>query len=464
MNQPRALYLLNFVSMWECFSYYGMRALLVLYMIHELKYADADAFAIYALYTALVEFGGVLGGAIADRLLGLRRSILLGGGTIAVGHICMSIPGNEFPFYLGLGLIIAGTCLFRTNASAFLGAFYQTNDPRTSAGYTLFYTGINVGGFLAAICCGYIGEMYGWHAGFGLAALGMMAGNAAMILGGGLLEGKGKAPIEKKSLNFIAIVGMCLLAPTCALLLYNYQFALPLLPGGAILIVVYALFKVKQCSLENKEKLKQLALYIVFLVLFYSCEEQLGSTLVLFIERHVDRETAFGLIPASSFVSLNPFTILITGPLLSPLLAKVPLGGMQKIALSFIFLGCAFCIMLLGCLLAPQTGVVAIGYAVFGIVFISLGEIFIGPTVFTAAAEAATPQLRGLTMGLVTLGFSLANLCSGYLSQMMFIANEFNSQLVYANGFSWIAGSACLLGISLLFIRKRELLIKIRTE
>lgn len=456
MNHPKALYLLNFISMWECFSYYGMRAILVLFMIHELGYKDKDAFALYALYTTLVEFGGVLGGAAADRLLGLKRSILLGGVTIALGHICMAIPGHEIPFFGGLGLIIAGTSLFRVNATAFFGAFYEENDPRRSAGYTLFYTGINVGGFLASICCGYVGETYGWHSGFSLAALGMLAGNLAMILGSNMLKGKGEAPVEKKNLNLIGIGIISALAPICALMIYYNKLILPLLPSGALLIIAYALIKIRNCSIMEKIKLKRLGVYIALLILFFACEEQLGSTLVLFIERHVDRETALGLIPASSFVTFNPLTILIAGSLLSPLLAKVPISGMRKVALSFLLLGTAFCILLAGCLIAKDNNMVAASFAIASIVLISLGEIFIGPTVFTAASEATSEQYRGLTMGLVVLGFSLANLCSGCLSQMMTVVEGSHSLTIYADGFSYIAALALLIGLSLIFIPKKE--------
>jgi proton-dependent oligopeptide transporter, POT family len=456
MKQPRALYLLNFVSMWECFSYYGMRALLVLYMVHELEFSDGEAFALYALYTTLVEFGGVLGGVVADRVLGLRRSIFLGGITIALGHTCMALPGNTLPFYLGLGFIIAGTSLFRSNAAAFLGAFYQESDPRRESGYTLYYTFINIGGFLASLCCGFVGEVYGWHAGFGLAAIGMTAGNVAMLCGGKIFEDEGKAPNEQKRLNLIGVAGLSLLVPSAALALYYYHIFLMVLPVLAIGCIFYACLTVQGCSLEVKRGMKQLGVYIFLMVLFYACEEQLGSTLMLFIERHVDREMAFGILPVAVFVTFNPMTILVAGPLLSPFLRKIPLSGMYKIGLSFVLLGLAYGVLCFGCNQVGLEGTIPVSYAIFCIVATALGEIFIGPTVFAAASEAAPAELRGLTMGMVTLGFSLANLCSGYLSQIMTIEGSVESLSVYASGFTWIAAVALLVGVILTTVRKRE--------
>jgi POT family proton-dependent oligopeptide transporter len=455
MKQPKALYLLNFVSMWECFSYYGMRALLVLYMVHELQFSDGEAFGLYALYTTLVEFGGILGGAVADRLLGLRRSILLGGITIALGHACMALPGTSLPFFVGLGLIIAGTSLFRSNAAAFLGAFYDQNDPRREAGYTLYYTFINIGGFLASLCCGFVGEVYGWHAGFGLAAIGMTAGNIAMLCGGTYFEGRGKAPNEQRQLNLMGVFGLSVLAPVSALALYYYAFFLQFLPLFALAGIVYVCVKIQGCSIEVKNRMKQLGVYIFLLVLFYACEEQLGSTLMLFIERHVDREVAFGLLPVTAFVTFNPMTILIAGPLLSPFLRKTALSGLYKIGLSFILLGIAFGILGIGCLQAGLEGTIPVSYAIFCIVATALGEILIGPTVFAAAAEAAPMELRGLTMGLVTLGFSLANLFSGYLSQMMAVEDVVGSLSIYTNGFAFIAVSGMAIGGILTYFRNR---------
>jgi POT family proton-dependent oligopeptide transporter len=354
-KQPKALYLLNFVSMWECFSFYGMRALLVLYMVHALKFSDEYALFIYALYITLVELGGVVGGYVADRYLGLKAAIVLGGITIACGHIALSMS-----FFVGLGLIVLGTSFFRSNVAALVGHFYEKDDPRLARGYTLYYTGINVGGFLATIACTVVAEVYGWHAGLSLAAFGMLLGLIVLFFGRSVLIHT--APSEKMRVGKV-------------------------------------------------QGIKRLGLYLLFLVLFYMCEEQLGSSLVLFGERHVDRTTLFGTIPAASLITFNPLTILLVGPFVS----KIPLKEMTKIALSFLLLAASFLILYL----ATYWEQVPLFYAVCSIVLLSCGELLLGPTVLAAVADAVPKSCSGVAMGMVALGYSLANAASGFLSQVM---------------------------------------------
>ena len=226
-KNPKSLYLLNFVSMWECFSFYGMRMLLVLFLVHEFQYGDEEAFSLYALYAIFVELGGVLGGVVADRYLGLKHSIIIGGVTIALGHICMALMHFEAFFFLGLGLIIVGTALFRSNVAALVGECYKKEDARKESGYTVYYAGINVGGFLATIFCGIVAESCGWHAGFGLAAFGMIFANIALLVYGKHL------PISKQPIQAIdrkILCGLIVLAPICAMILYYHKVGFVVIP------------------------------------------------------------------------------------------------------------------------------------------------------------------------------------------------------------------------------------------
>jgi proton-dependent oligopeptide transporter, POT family len=413
--QPRALYLLNFVSMWECFSYYGMRALLVLYMVQELDFTDSQAFTIYTVYITSLEFGGIFGGLIADRFLGLKKTIEMGGWIIVLGHASLALSGSQTAFFMALAIIVIGTSLFRTNVSALLGKFYEQDDQRRDAGYTLYYAGINVGGFLAAIVCGFAGEWYGWHAGFGLAAAGMLFGCLAFRIGKNTLKYKEE---RNQRENF---------------------------PVSQMFRLIW-----------HSKGLKLLSIYIIFLVLFYGCEEQLGSTLVLFAERHIDRKTIFGMIPAASLITVNPLTILVVGPFFYRLMQKVPLNGMSKIAISFAFLGSAFFLLTLGCVTAPQGNQIPVIYAIGSIFLIGIGELFIGPTVFAEASKAAPRGLSGVVMGLVTLGFSFANMASGFLSQLMAVSDETMSLPIYSRGFSIIGLSALFLTLFILKINQQR--------
>ncbi len=383
-KQPKALYVLNFVSMWECFSYYGMRALLVLYMVQALGFSDSKALACYALYTTLIELGGIFGGIAADRYLGLRRAIWIGGVTIALGHIVLAMNG----FFAGLALIVAGTSLFRSNVPALLGHFYAENDPRRDAGYTLYYTGMNIGGFLATILCAVVAEVWGWHAGFGLAALGMFLGLLLLFFGRHHID----VPIQTTD-SFRGITSA----------------------------------------------VKKLWFFVLLLVLFYACEEQLGSSLVIFSERHVDRATLFGTLPSGSLITFNPLTILLVGPFV----ARLSLSPRTKFALSFLFLAAAFSTLYGACFMQS----VPLSVAVISVVLISLGELFLAPTVYAAVSRAADRSQTGACMGVVAVGFSLANLASGACSQMM------AEGVGFMNGFLAI-GIGAFAFATLLFMRR----------
>jgi len=444
-TQPKELYILNFVSMWECFSYYGMRVLLVLFMIHEFNLTDSEAFSLYAVYTTLVELGGVFGGIIADRFLGLKRTILFGGWTIVCGHLSLIIPESQLCFYLGLGLIITGTGLFRSNIPALIGRFYEENDPRRDAGYTLYYTGINLGGFLAALLCGIVGEIYGWHAGFGLAAFGMILGMLVfgVCLKKQLNRDETLNPVTFKPspiANICLFLGIVIAAPLAGLAVYSQAFIAPLFPVVIMAAIYYVCKQAKNCTQFEKKGLITIGASILFLIIFYGYEEQIGSTLILFAERHIDRETLFGVVPSSSLVTFNPLTILILGPLLARLLEKITLSISLKIAMSFVFLSGAFALLYGGSFGLPEDGMLSIAYLIGSIFLISLGELFIGPTVYAVASQNSPKALQGLVMGMITLGYSLSNLFSGFLSQMMAITEEtanlsISSLSVYRDGF-----------------------------
>ena len=180
-GHPTGLYTLFFAEMWERFSYYGMRALLLLYMLKGfLGYGDKDANAVYGAYTALVYMTPFFGGMIADKLLGARASVIIGGLLMAAGHLLMTLE-QDLPFFTALGLLIAGNGFFKPNISTIVGSLYPEGSPKRDGGFTIFYIGINLGAAMAPLLCGYVGETYGWHYGFGLATIGMLLGVAIFV-------------------------------------------------------------------------------------------------------------------------------------------------------------------------------------------------------------------------------------------------------------------------------------------
>lgn len=418
MKQPRALYLLCFISMWEYFSYYGMRVLLVLFLIHQLRYNDASAVTLFALYTSLVEMSGIVGGKLADSWLGLKKSIIAGGWLIAFGHLCMAIPGSDYAFFTGLGGIVVGTGLLRTNAAMLLGLHYEENDLRRESGYTLYYTGLNIGSFLAILLCGYVGETYGWHAGFSLAAFGMLAGCLALFFYQQILSDKGAPQKSEKAYWNLLRWGALALAPFVAGgALYQYAWTILIAPWLAALGFGYIFFQMGRWSAKEKRNGLWLVFYVFCLVIFYSLEEQLGSSLLLFSDRYVDRETWLGTVPASSLIIMNPLMILFAGPLLSRLWSHFRLDNLCMIGVSFLLMGIAFSLLSLGSSGASTGRDVSLMICLSSFLCIGLAELFIAPVIFAYASEVAPVQSQGVVMGMVATGYATANLLSGWISK-----------------------------------------------
>ncbi|MCH5596798.1 peptide MFS transporter [Niabella ginsengisoli] len=193
MRQPRQLYLLFFAEMWERFSFYGMKALLIAYMVTELKFDEPKSYGILGAYSALVYTVPMLGGMLADRFLGYRRAVIYGGLLMTIGHLVLALP-QEWSFFSGMAFIICGNGFFKPNISSLVGTLYEANDPRRDSGFSLFYMGINIGAALGGLLCGYVGQKINWHYGFGLAGIFMLLGLVVFIFGQKSLEHRGLPP------------------------------------------------------------------------------------------------------------------------------------------------------------------------------------------------------------------------------------------------------------------------------
>ncbi|HEX5472112.1 MAG TPA: oligopeptide:H+ symporter [Lacipirellulaceae bacterium] len=348
-GHPAGLFTLFFAEMWERFSYYGMRALLVFYMTEAfLGYSDNRAYAVYGAYTALVYANGFIGGLFADRLLGRRRSAVLGGLLMAAGHLMMTWT-NTTAFYVALSLLITGNGFFKPNVTSILGSLYPSGSPRRDGGYTIYYMGVNLGAALAPLVCGYIGQTYAWHYGFGLATIGMLVGLAVFVapvrltqililatalgtavsmlflqnnayqlvinvfvglallaagvvafvaLGrGGLPENAGRPPepelLHRRfgpfRLDVLIYAGILLLVPVFALLTYYGHLASWILLGFGVLAVGYVLVEAFRGSKIERERLFVVLILTLFSMLFWAFFEQAGSSMANFINRNVDR-------------------------------------------------------------------------------------------------------------------------------------------------------------------------------
>jgi POT family proton-dependent oligopeptide transporter len=465
---PNFLKLLFFVEMWERFSYYGMRALLVLFLTSKLGFTDANAYAIYSLFAAIGYAGPVLGGIIADKIMGFCNMILIGGIIMAIGSIILTMSGI-YPdlIYTGLGFVAVGTGFFKGNITNLLGASYKVDDENKSRGFTLFYVGINLGSFLASISCGYVANLYGWNYGFGLSAIGMIIGLTTFTKFQSLLNGNGAQPsgiLEGKKtllgLNPFSIVflGAIALSLIASQMLMNSAFFANII--GIISIIVFGGFayKVSQYTKDHRENLIALSIMIFFLMCFFGLEMQLGSLINLFTERNVVKEV-FGIhIPASISQAINPLSIIVIGFIMGNYIKVSKKYSALVFFIGLIFSAICFFILYLGCINAGADGKVAYSYLLAAIFAMSAGEIFISPLVFSKATSLAPKDAKGLVMGILLLSLTFSNLAGILISKFMSvptnnsgIVDSLESLAIYRDGFLNIAFFNIFIAISFLF-------------
>jgi len=454
IRQPKQLFLLASVEMWKSFSHYGNRSLLMLYMIKSLNFSDSYAYGVYAIYGGLVELGGVLGGLVADRLFGLKRTILLGAALIALGHLSFSFENSLF---LALGLIVLGSNLFSTNIFSLLGLYYEKNDPRREEGFTLFYMGLNFGGFLAAILCGIIAEKFGWHWGFGLAAFGMLIANVILFTSWKSLKGKGDLPkpvtLKKGALFTSLLIGSLLLIS--GIIAYE-NIALPILPWiGVISALGLGIYLIRS-KILSLSKLFSLAIHLMALTFFFAIQEQMASSLIVFSERVVNN-SIFGIsIPISSIISINPLVIILLGTFISRLFKSTSSVVPHRLIYPFLISGVAYGILGLSCFLNPAQGQFPLLGVIGVMALVSLSELMIGPAVYSFCSGLSSEKNQGRIMGLIPIGFALASMIGGALSKSMAIESTSSTFSTYGQGFTTIAlmslaASLCLWGLKWIF-------------
>lgn len=407
-QQPKGVYLLSFVELWNRFSHFGMRTLLVLFMIKVLQFSDATAFGIYAAFTALDKFGGIFGAILAKRILGLRNAIILGGWIIACGHLCLAFQW----FFPGLALLVVGSCLFSSNIIAFVGNFYEVADERRSSGFTLFYMGINIGALVATILCGILAETIGWEYGFGLAAFGMMIGNLALMRYRHLLEGKGEKMEYVSKMQKISLLPLLSLGGMITFFAFTHQkltlLLLPWITGGILLVTLNHLFR-------KKLAISSMVLYLIAYVLFISAESQLGSSVVVFAER-MSSHTLFGFpISITSILSINPIVIILFGALASWVLHRL---GKPFFKMFFPFVCVAICFFFLSIgpsLISPfpLSGVMLI------VAIISFAELMISPLAYSQCSKIAVLADDPKVAGLIPVGHAFGATLGGGLSTMI---------------------------------------------
>ena len=395
-GHPRGLSTLFFTEMWERFSYYGMRAFLILYMTAPaasggLGFADPDAAAVYGLYTGSVWGVSILGVFAADRFLGQYRSVLFGGILIALGHFSLAFKALPF-FYSGLGLIVIGTGLLKPNVSTLVGSLYSPGDHRRDAGFSIFYMGINVGAMIGPLIAGYLAQRVDWHLGFACAGVGMAIGLAQYVIGRPHLFGA----LERLSARTHDSVAMA---------------AAPATEGS------------RGFSADEWKRIGMIVILVAAATLFWGAYEQAGSTLTLFADRYT-RLDVFGIpFPSSWFQSVQPVFVILLAPVFAWIWVK--LGRREpstaaKFGIGLLFMGMSFLILIPAGAMAQAGGAVRVSpwWLFWSYAISEFGELCLSPVGLSAVTKLSPPRIVGLMMGVWFLGSSFGNLLAGYAAAL----------------------------------------------
>jgi POT family proton-dependent oligopeptide transporter len=436
-GHPGALATLFMTEMWERFSYYGMHALLVLYLVAApaqggLGLGEATANALYGVYGAMIYMTALPGGWVADRMLGARRSVLWGGVVIAAGHFTMAVPSRAAVF-IGLTLIVIGTGLLKPNISTMVGALYGRDDPRRDAGFSLFYFGVNLGAFLAPLVCGTLGQKVNWHLGFAAAGVGMTLGLIQYVAGGRRLGQAGGVPTrpldphERATVLRRGLLALLGLAAVVAVALFTGVLTLD--RAANALTVVAALVAVgyfarimldRRLSDVERSRMRAYVWLFVFAAAFWLIYDQAGSVLNLFAEQHVNRRIDGFTFPASWLQSVNPIMIMIGAPLFAILWVKAGnrISTPVKFALGLIFNGLSFALMAAAAQ-AAVGGAKASPLWLIAVFAVQVcGELALSPVGLSVTTKLAPAAYMGQMLGLWFLAVAVGDAVGGQVARL----------------------------------------------
>ena len=475
---PSALFTLFFAELWERFSFYGMRALLTLYMVNKLfedmasGEADTMSYSIYAAYGALVYAMPVLGGLIADKFVGFRKAVLFGGLLMAFGHFTLGLEGAFFEgnmpiFFLSLALIIVGNGFFKPNISSFLGTFYEKDDIRKDGAFSIFYMGVNIGAFLAPLWCGWLSthENFGYHYGFGLAGIGMVIGLIVFYFNMRKFNDAGLPPDPQKPGTKYLALSLLLIPLSLLLLTYNESV-------GAILLVVITIvlgyilwhsFKL----IGAGEKAEGQRLWVVIVLFFYhalfwALFEQAGSSLMLFAERFVERYN----IPAPQFASLNALFIILLAPAFSWMWIKLNKAKKEpstpmKFVLGLAQLAIGYAIIVIGAnAFGTEGGLVPLIFLVLMYLLHTTGELSLSPVGLSMVTKLANSKIVGFVMGAWFLSISFAHELAGQLAKLTAMPEESGSEIAAFTDMYWTWGVLVIGGAALSLLALTPILRK----
>ena len=433
VGHPKGLFVLFYAEMWERFSYYGMRALLILYLTKFWLYGDGKANLIYGAYTALVYITPVLGGYIADRYLGQRKAVFYGGVLLAIGHGFMAVEGMHGVtdaaikqadpainvFWLALSLIIVGSGFLKANISVIVGQLYRLTDTRRDGAYTIFYMGVNTGAALGTILVGYLGETVGWSYGFGLAGIGMVLGLIVFTLGRPALQGRGEPPQPLTRNREFTLYGVGIAAVAVIWGLVQFQNVIGgLLVVAGLTMLGYTLYEAFKLPKEPRERMFAILFLIALNPVFWGLFEQGGGSLNLYTDKFVDRAG----VPSSLFQSINPIYIVLLGPIFAWLWTTLAKKGLEpsapaKFALALFQVGAGFLVFVLAAGGSGATAATPV-LAVFLIYLLhTTGELCLSPVGLSAMNRLTPIHLASFIMGAWFYMTAVGNFVAGKIGE-----------------------------------------------
>ncbi|MCL6570768.1 MAG: peptide MFS transporter [Bacillus sp. (in: Bacteria)] len=465
-GHPKGLFTLFTTEFWERFSYYGMKAILVYYMYYEVSKGglgldESLALSIVSIYGSLVYMSGVIGGWLADRILGTAKAVFYGGILIMFGHIVLAIPGSTTMFFISMILIVLGTGLLKPNVSTIVGEIYSESDIRRDSGFTIFYMGINLGAFLAPLIVGTVGMNYNFHLGFGIAAVGMFLGLILFVLtkkknlglAGTTISNPLSPKEKKKTFTFIGL-GVVIIAGLSAILIpmglltfgsfINIVTVLGILIPTTYFVVMYR--SPKTTAVERSRVIAYIPLFIAA-VMFWSIQEQGSTILASYADKRTQLDFAGIHISPAWFQSLNPLFIITLAPVFAWMWVK--LGKRQptipqKFSFALMFAGLSFLVILLPVYFGGTGSLVNPLWLVLSYFIVVLGELLLSPVGLSATTKLAPAAFSAQTMSLWFLASAAAQALNAQIVKFYSPATE----MIY---FGVIGGASIALGI-LLFL------------
>lgn len=465
---PKQLWYLFFSEMWERFCFYGMRGMLIYFMVTELMMKDNDANLQYGATQAFVYAFTFIGGLFADKILGFRKSLFWGGLLMITGSCILAANPHDY-FFLGISFTIIGTGFFKPNISTMVGSLYKKGDDRTDAGFSLFYSGINIGALAGGYACIAIGKEYSWNLAFGLAAIVMTISLVTFIFTKRSLGPIGLSPLahreNQKTVRWLEITvyaGSLAIIPVIMTMVSKTEYTDWFMYIIGPCVLVYLLYEMTKYSAAERKKLVAALVFILFSILFWAFFEQSGGSLSLFAANNLDN-TVLGipLDPNGVNNSSNSFFVIVFAPILGLIWIfmskkKIEPNTVIKFGLGFLFLAAAFYVFFSTRFFANEQGITSLDLFTFGYFVITFGELCLSPIGLSIMTKLSPRPLQGVMMGMWFLASAYGQYVAGILGAGMADASENASPveklIAYTDGYKQLAIYALIAGIVLILI------------